>query len=371
VKIAFNNLKQQYLAIKEKLLLQLEECFEKSNFILGDPVSLFEKNFAEYIGTKHAIAVSNGTDAIKLGLLALELKRKTAIYTQANTYAATVLSSVTAYPKAKIFLIDIDQYQQLDLKLLEKKIKSNKNKFKNHVIIPVHMFGNMCDMQKLLQIAEKYKAIVMEDASQAHGTMGKDGKKAGSYGYISAFSLYPGKNLGAFGDAGIITTNNDQLTERIKMLRHLGQKEKFYHDVLGYNHSMDTVQAIVLNEKLKHLDAWNQSRSEIVDFYRKEINNPNLKLPEPTPFCQKHTWHVFYVMTKNKDKLVRHLKQNEIEYNFHYPVPVEIMKPFLHLKQKNKKARMFSQSHVSLPIHPFMTRDEVEYVCMTLNRFYL
>lgn len=369
MKVSFNNLKQQYFTIKDKLLPQLEECFQKSNFILGDPVGLFEKNFAQYIGTKNSIAVSNGTDAIKLGLLALELKGKTAIYTQANTYAATVLSSVTAYPNAKIFLTDIDEYQQLDLKLLEKKLKSNKRKFKNHVIIPVHMFGNICDMQKLLQIAEKYKAIVMEDASQAHGTTGKDGKKAGSYGHVSAFSLYPGKNLGAFGDAGIITTDNDQLAEKIKMLRHLGQKEKFYHDVLGFNHRMDTVQAIVLNEKLQHLDDWNNSREKIVDFYRKQINNPYLKLPQPTPFCQKHTWHVFYVITKHADKLVEHLKQHEIEYNFHYPVPVELMKPFLGWKQKNKKTRTFSKSHVSIPIHPFMESDEVQYVVQVLNKF--
>lgn len=370
MKIEFNNLKQQYFSIKNKLLPKLEECFEKSNFILGDPISLFEKNFSQYIGVKHAIAVSNGTDAIKIGLLALELKGKTAIYIQANTYAATVLSSVVAYPKAKIFLIDIDEYQQMDLKLLEKKIKSIKNNFKNNIIIPVHMFGNMCDMQKVLDISKKYKAIVMEDASQAHGTIGKDGKKAGSYGHISAFSLYPGKNLGAFGDAGIITTNNDQLTERIKMLRHLGQNKKFYHDVIGFNHRMDTIQAIVLNEKLKHLDEWNQSRSNIVSFYTKNINNPNLKLPKPTPFCKKHTWHVFYVITKYKDKLIEHLKHHDIEYNFHYPVPVELMKPFLKMKQNNKNTRIFSQSHVSIPIHPFMTKDQIQYVCVILNQFF-
>ena len=214
MKVAFNNLKQQYLKIKDQLQPKLQECFEKSNFILGEPVNVFEQNFAQYTGTSHAIAVSNGTDAIKLALLAMELKGKTAIYIQANTYAATVLSSVVAYPKSKIFLIDIDKYQQLDLKILENKLKSNKTKYKNHVIVPVHMFGNMCDMENLLKIAEKYRAIVMEDASQAHGTMGKDGKKAGSYGLISAFSLYPGKNLGAFIVTGKQGSYRDWETDR-------------------------------------------------------------------------------------------------------------------------------------------------------------
>ena len=343
MKVAFNNLKQQYLKIKDQLQPKLQECFEKSNFILGEPVNVFEQNFAQYTGTSHAIAVSNGTDAIKLALLAMELKGKTAIYIQANTYAATVLSSVVAYPKSKIFLIDIDKYQQLDLKILENKLKSNKTKYKNHVIVPVHMFGNMCDMENLLKIAEKYRAIVMEDASQAHGTMGKDGKKAGSYGLISAFSLYPGKNLGAFGDAGIITTDNDELKNRVKMLRHLGQKEKFYHDVLGFNHRMDTIQAIILDQKLKYLDEWNLSRKNIADFCIKTIDNKSLKLPQPTPFCLKHTWHVFYVMTNHVKELVEHLKKHDVEYNFHYPVPVEMMKPFLDLKQNNKKARSFSK----------------------------
>jgi len=367
--VAFNNLNAQYQIVKNSLNEKLQECFEKGNFILGSPVEEFEKNFSVYTGTKHAVGVSNGTDAIKLGLLGLDLKGKTAVYMPANTYVATAFACKDAYPNCEIFLIDIDDTYQMDINILEFFLNKKSKKYKNNIIIPVHMFGNMCDMDSVLKLAKNYRCKILEDVSQAHGTKGKNFKLAGSYGDVSAFSLYPGKNLGAFGDAGIVVTNNKKIEERLRCLRHLGQKKKFVHEMLAFNNRLDTVQAIVLNEKLKFLDDWNQKRNFVAQNYLNKITNKKIILPKINSFCQFHSWHVFSILVDNVEKLQQYLKTNNIEYNSHYPIPVEKMKPFKYLKQNNKKTRYFCSHNLSLPIHPFMQAWEIDHVCNTLNKF--
>ena len=367
--VRFNNLAEQYLTLKKQIDKKLQFCLTKDNLILGKSVATFEANFANFIGVKHTVGVSNGTDAIKLALRAFDIQNSLIIYIQANTYISTIFSAIDAYPFAKIELIDVDETNQIDLKLLEAKLTNNIKKFNNHIIIPVHMFGWMCNMKALIKIAKKYNAYVLEDASQSHGAEGMDGRKTGSYGDIGAFSLYPTKNLGAFGDAGIITTNNKILFKKILMLRNIGQQKKFIHSIKGYNCRMDSIQAAVLTEKLKYLNKWNTERNKIAQYYLEHITNPLLKLPVIPPFCKKPCWHAFFVITEKRDRLISYLKKQNIEFNFHYLIPAEQSIPLQELNQYSINARAFCEHHVSIPIHPFMKKEEVKYVCNKLNKF--
>jgi dTDP-4-amino-4,6-dideoxygalactose transaminase len=369
MKIEFNNLAKQWDVIRSDALPRLLGSFEKANFILGEEVKEFESNFAKYIGTKYAVGVSNGTDAIKLALIGLNVKDKPAVYISSNTYVATLFATYNAFPNADIFLIETSKYYQMDEIDLENKLKQNAKKYLAHIILPVHMFGNLGNMAKILNLASEFNAFVVEDVSQAHGTRGIDGKIAGSYGNVAAFSLYPGKNLGAFGDAGIVTTDSEKIANTIKMYRHLGSKEKFIHEVLGYNNRLDTIQAIILNEKLKHLDKWNADRNSAAIFYKKNIKNSKITLPEKSPWCDFHTYHVYNILVDDTANFSKHLEKADIQYNFHYPVPVECMTPFAHLLQHNKNTRHFAKHQISLPIHPFMTEDQLTYICDNINRY--
>lgn len=367
--IKYNDLKSQYLAIKSKVDQKIEKVILDGSFILGEQVSWFEKDFAYYVGTSYAVGVSNGTDAIKLAAKTLDLSGKIAIYIQANTFISTVLGVLEAYPKADIYLIDIDNTLQINLGLLKKKLENNKNNHTSHLVIPSHMFGWTCDMKALKEICEEYGAIVLEDSSQAHGTIGIDNKKTGSYGAVNAFSLYPGKNLGAFGDAGVITTNDENLYNKLLKLRNLGQVEKYNHEIVGYNNRLDTIQAAVLFEKIKMLDIWNDKRVNIANFYYKNINNPKLQLPTVNSFCLKNSWHAYPIQTDDIDGLKSHLESHNIEYRQHYPIPIEESLAFSHLGFVNQNTREFSKKHIMIPIHPYLIEEEQSYICSILNSF--
>lgn len=365
--IPFNKLQDQFLTIRENLYKNLDFCFMNSNFILGEQVQEFEKDFASYTGTTYSVGVSNGTDAIKLALLSLELSGRIAIYLQANTFISTALAAKEAYPKSDLFLIDIDDSLQIDLNLLSNSLNKNKNNYDIHIIIPTHMFGGMCDMQRLLSLVTSSNVLVLEDSSQAHGTMGKDNRKTGSYGKLGTFSLYPGKNLGAFGDAGIITTNDYYLYKKLLKLRNLGQEEKYVHEVFGFNHRLDTIQGIVLKEKLKYLDTWNESRIQTANKYKQLIKSNKVSLPKDNSFCLRNTYHVFPILCKDSVSLSKFLEKEGIEIKFHYPTPIEETPVFQYLNQNNKNTRYFSKNHISIPIHPFMTDNEIKYVCSKIN----
>lgn len=369
MKINFNNLSAQWNTISEKVNPKLQDCLKKCNFILGEEVSIFEDKFSNYIGTKYAVGVSNGTDAITLMLKSLELKGKTAFYVSSNTYVATVFGIKHSYPDAKIFLIETSEYYLMNEKDLQSKLEKNYKKFDNNVIFPVHMYGNIGDMIYIKYLSRKFKAVIVEDSSQAHGTLHISNKKAGSFGLASAFSLYPGKNLGASGDAGIITTDNKKIYQRLLKLRNLGSVVKFKHDVIGYNNRLDTLQAIILNEKLDYLDLWNGSRLLVAESYSKNIKNKRVTLPKPSPYCLQHTYHVYNILVDNRKRFIEHLKKNNVEFNIHYPTPIEEMKPFTYLKQNNNMTRVYSRKQVSLPIHPFMSKEEIQYVIDVVNRY--
>lgn len=369
MKVLFNNLKEQWNVIENVAQEKVINCFKNCNYILGKEINEFESNFAKYIGTKFAVAVSNGTDAITLMLKALNLKDSTAFYVSSNTFVATTFGISHSYPNASIFLIETSTEFLMSESHLEEVIKKNHKMYKNNIIFPVHMYGNIGDMNRIKKLAKTYNCILVEDCSQSHGTLHISNKKAGTFGKVSAFSLYPGKNLGACGDAGIITTNNKNLYKRMCMLRNLGSLTKYKHEIVGYNNRLDTIQAIILNEKLNFLDIWNKERNKVADFYNQNIKNDLIILPTISPFCKLHSYHIYNILVKNRTKFISYLKSCGIEYTIHYPTPIELMKPYKHLNQKNKNTRFFCKNQISLPIHPFMKLEEISYVVNCLNNF--
>jgi len=367
MEVKFNDLNAQWQVIKVPCVRGIDKLFERSNFILGEEVAEFESAFAEYVGSKYAVGVSNGTDALKLSAQALDLQGTVCFVLPAQTFVATLGGIEQAFPNATYKLIDCDEYFQIDCNALTNFVSENRALYDNMVIVPVHLYGYACDMTTISALAEAHSCLVLEDASQAHGTKW-GGKAVGSFGNVSAFSLYPGKNLGAAGDAGIVTTDDKEIYERLLMLRNLGSREKHKHEIRGGNHRLDTIQAIVLKEKVKHIEEWNQSRRDIVGQYERLINNENIILPKTPQNCTP-THHVYPVLVENRDNFTSYLSENNIQWGLHYCVCMEEMPMYLHLSGPNQAALKNSNHMVSLPIHPFMSSDEVNYLCDVLNAY--
>ena len=370
--IMFNDLSKQWDVIKEDITPRLEALFKKSDFIGGKAVGEFEKNFARYCGTKFAIGVSNGTDALKLSLAAFKLESPCGVIIPANTFIATALPIMYLCDiNFDLVLIDCDQYYQIDVELLELYLKKNRNKWKSCVIIPVHLFGHPANMKRVLEIAEEFDCIILEDSSQAHGAIVLN-KKVGGFGDVSAFSLYPGKNLGAAGDAGVITTNDEELYNKIKSLRNYGSSIKYYYDFKGWNNRLDTIQAIVVDEKLKYLDTWNDMRIEKGRKYDDLLKDNNYVItPKTAPYINKQIFHIYAIRVKERDKLQTYLRENNIPNIIHYPIPIEKTKPFKHLEYfDNKRTKQYADEMISLPMHPFLTDEEIDYIVGKINAFF-
>lgn len=368
MRVNFNDLASQWSLVKEDCMRDFEDLFSRSNFILGDYVKKFEDSFASFIGCRYAIGVSNGTDALKLSAQALQLSGKSLFLIPANTYVATIMGIEQAYPDADYKLIDCDEFHQMDVKLLETKLSEEARFYDNIVIVPVHLYGYTVNMDEVMRLADQHSCIVLEDSSQAHGATWKHGK-AGSYGKVSAFSLYPGKNLGAAGDAGIITTDDEEIYNRLVKLRNLGSSKKYIHEVRGSNHRLDTLQAIVLNHKLPLLQSWNEDRRKVVTKYESLIKNPLVTLPETPPHCSP-VHHVYPVLVNDRDRFVKHLDDNGIQSGIHYPIIISEMPMYSDLPYKSDaRAYYYSKRMVSLPIHPFMSDEEVNYLCKVINEY--
>ena len=368
MKIPFNDLQSQWNLIKEDCYNDFDLLFDKSNFILGSWVKEFEDKFAEYVNCKYAVGVSNGTDAITLASRALSLKGKTLTIIPANTYVATILGMEQGLICTDVKLIDCDMYHQMDISLLEECLIENSHKYDNIVIVPVHLYGYTCDMTNIMKLSEEYNCIVLEDASQAHGAK-HNNKTVGSFGKVSAFSLYPGKNLGAAGDAGIITTNDKDIYEKLLYLRNIGSVEKYEHVVKGYNHRLDTIQAIILKHKMQHIESWNESRRKIVKNIIQRVSNEKVTFPLCPQDCLP-VHHIFPVIVDCRTSFQKYLDDNEVQHGIHYPILIEEMPMYNHLQKiPNKLAYEFSKKMVSLPIHPFMNDREIEYLCDVLNQY--
>ncbi len=369
--VKFNDLQSQWLAIKDNAMPEIEELMNNCQFILGPQVERFEKSFADYCGCRHAIGVSNGTDGIKIAAKAIGIHHsKLKVYMPANTFVATWLGIKDAYPHSDIELVDIKEDGTMDLDILRSKLETPKTYAAGvthvNLVVAVHMFGNCDNLDEISQICEETRSFLMEDASQAHGATTKIGTVAGSKGVASVFSLYPGKNLGGCGDAGVIVTNDGDIFRNAKMLRNYGSEKKYIHEFEGFNHRLDSIQAIVLYWKLKHLEKWNENRKNFVNKLRNCVDNEYIKWilsPE-----RGQVYHILPVRVKNRNMFQQHLDAHNVQHGIHYPIPIHQMS-FCKKHFDLPVTEVLSKEMVSLPIHPFMTDDDLINMVRCLSKY--
>lgn len=362
--IPFLNLKKNYESIKSEINESIQKVLTNCNYILGSELTEFEKNFSKYCGIKHFIGVANGTDALEISLKVLNFKNTDEILVQGNTFISTCLGVVNN--NYKLVLCDCykDTYQ-INIEDIEKNITKNTK-----ALIIVHLYGLISNMDKITELCSKYNLVLIEDVAQAHGGEW-NGKKVGSFGKISCFSFYPGKNLGAYGDGGGIATNCDELKEKIMMIRNTGSIIKYHHDIIGRNSRLDTIQATILDIKLKYLDDNNNKRIKNAELYRKYLNNNiNIQLPYIIE-NSKPVYHLFVIQTNYRDDLKEYLKNKGIESIIHYPIPCGEIKAFKNLNLYSpKNCLSISNKILSLPMYPELTENEIKYICDNINNFF-
>lgn len=364
--VEFLNLKDLNAQMMEDLKAASARVIESGWYIGGQELNTFEKNFAQYCGVKDCIGVANGLDALVLTLRAWremgKIKDHDEVIVPANTYIASVLA-ITENKLVPVFVEPDEATFNINASLIKKAITS-----KTKVILPVHLYGQLADMPAIMKIAREFGLLVLEDSAQAHGAM-IDGIKAGNWGDASGFSFYPGKNLGALGDAGAITTNDTKLAEIIRALRNYGSHEKYKNIFKGVNSRLDEIQAAFLTVKLKYLDTQTNCRRKIINLYLNKINNPLVKLPYLANPNQ-HVWHLFIVRCLQRNKLQEHLKSRGVQTLIHYPIPPhkqEAYKEFNHLSLP--LTEKIHHEVLSLPLSPVMTEADVESVIEGLNSF--
>ena len=356
----FNNDKKLHPLILKKLKI----LFKKGDFILGEETAKFEKAFSKFVGAKYGIGCANGTDALILALKSLNLPKNSEVIVPAMTYCSTVFSVIHA--NLKPILVDIEPNRPtIDLNEIKKKINS-----KTKVILPVHLYGSAIDIKKIKKFTKKtkQKIFIIDDCAQAHGAIDDVGKKIGSSSDISCFSLYPGKNLGAYGDAGIITTNSIKFYKSLKNLRNLGSDKKFIHSKVGLNSRLDTLQSIILNLKLPKLKQLNNKRRKISRIYDLNIINNKFKKLNYSKFA---VYHQYVIQTDYRQKLISYLDKNMIQYGFHYPNSINQLNCFRKYfsKKRYPNAEALAAKGISLPIDPNLNQKQINYIVNKLNNF--
>lgn len=350
--------------IKNEIEKAFLDVYSNSVYIQSKEYELFNKEFADYCGTKYAIGVGNGLDALMLILRAYDIGDGDEVIVPSNTFIATALA-VTYVGAKPIFVEPILEEYNIDPTKIEEKI-TNKTK----AIIAVHLYGQCCEMDTINQIAKKHGLLVFEDAAQAHGASYK-GKKAGSLGDAAGFSFYPGKNLGALGDGGAVTTNDERIAKKIAALSCYGSDYKYHHIYKGVNSRLDEVQCAFLRVKLRYLDKWNEDRNRIANRYLSEINNPLIKLPVVNK-NNYHIWHVFAIRSQKRDELQSFLNGLGIGTNCHYPTPIHLQEAYKDLNIKKGElpiAEEISFSELSIPMYYGMTDQEISFIIDSINRF--
>ena len=364
--IKFVDLSRQYDSIKEEIDGVIKDVLQRGDYILGEDVSKFEAQFSNYIGCDYSVGVSSGTDALNLAIKALDIGAGDEVITVPNTFVSTAyaISEAGATP----VFVDVDASTQLmDPALLEDRITD-----RTKAIVPVHLFGQIANMYEISDIANKHNLHIVEDACQAHGAT-QNGKKAGSLGKLGCFSFYPSKNLGAFGDAGIITTSDRELYERLILLRNYGAEKKNYHVIRGYNARLDNLQAAILNVKLKYLPSWITRRNEIHQEYVRALTGIGDLILPTTSSGNSSACHLFVIRTDSRKGLSEYLASKEIPTIIHYPVPIHLQAVYRDLKLTEGDypvAEKLANEILSLPIHPEMTNDEVDWVSSQVQNYF-
>jgi len=358
------DLKSQYKSIKPEIQKVINKVIDNGQFILGKNVKKFEQEFAKFIGVKYAMGVGNGTDALYLALRACGVAKNDEIILPVNTFIATA-EAITLNGAKPVFVdIDIKTYN-IDTQKIEKAITK-----KTKAIIPVHLFGQPADMSPILKIAKKHKLFIIEDCAQAHGAKYKN-KIVGSIGDIGCFSFFPGKNLGAYGDAGIITTNNKKLAQKIYILRNHGRKEKYIHKIEGINSRLDEIQAAILRVKLRHLSKWNKLRQKNAKIYDKLFKNINNVITTQIIKDSKVVYYFYVIRIKNRKKIQTKLKKSGISTGMHYPLPLHIQPAYKYLGYKKgdfPNAEKASNEILSLPIYPELTEKQIKFIVNTIRK---
>jgi len=388
--VPFVDLNAQHEPLLEELTIVFRDALQTSRFIGGPPVEEFERNFADFCGTRYCIGVGSGTDALRFALIAAGVKQGEVVITVANTFIATTeaISQAGAFPD----FIDIDeQTYTMDPEHLRKYLETRcrqdtktgrpvHRQTGNHIaaVVPVHLYGQTADMDAIREVAEQYGLIVIEDACQAHGALHftrreKQWKKAGSLGTAAAFSFYPGKNLGACGEAGAVTTDDERIARMVRMLRDHGQIEKYHHRIEGYNGRLDAIQAGILSVKLKHLSFWNELRRRCAQHYTYLLAGTKGLLTPSEPEWTKSAYHLYVIRSADRDGLRRHLADHRVETGLHYPLPLHLQEPYLlggrtmwNLPNTERAAREI----LSLPLYPGLTAYQQNLVAEAIQGFH-
>jgi len=364
--VPFLDLPGQYQNLKQEIDAALQSVISRGAFAGGPFVEEFEKKFADFCGVQHCIGLHSGTAALTLLLQAYDIGPRDEVIVPVNTFIATA-EAVSILGASPIFVDCEESSGLIDVSKIEAKVSQ-----KTKAIIPVHLYGQPADMEEILNIAKRHNLLVFEDACQAHGALYKS-KSMGSLTHGAAFSFYPGKNLGAFGEAGAVTTNDPTIAHTICMLREHGQSSKYHHDLVGWNERMDGIQGAVLLVKLTHLKAWNEKRRSIAARYKKELLGVGdirfiTEKPDRTPI-----YHLLVLRTAKRDALQEYLKKHDIQTGIHYPVPLHLTKAYAHLSYKKGDfpiAEHLTQEILSLPMFPEMKEEQIEEVCTAIKNFF-
>lgn len=364
MKVPFVDLKRQYSSIKPEIDAAIQDVLDNTAFIMGENVKNFESNFAKFCGVKHAIGVSSGTSALHLALLGAGIKPGDEVITVPNTFIAT--AEAISHVGAKPVFVDIDkETYTINVSKIKDKITE-----KTKAVIPVHLYGQMVEMDDLMELAQDNNLKIIEDSAQAHGAEYKC-RKAGTIANSGCFSFYPGKNLGAYGDAGMVTTNDDEIAENVKILRDHGRSDKYEHKIIGFNHRIDALQAAILNVKLRYLNGWTDARRKNAKLYNELLSNVDVVTPVEKEYS-KHVYHLYVIRTRRRDELQKYLKTQGIATGIHYPIPLHLQPAYSHLNYKKGDfpvTEEYSGEIMSLPMFAELTEEEIEGVVDKIKKF--
>jgi len=357
------NLNIQYEVIKENIDKAIQQVLDSGSFILGKELELFEKEFSDFCNAPYAVGVNTGTSALHLALLIAGIGKGDEVITAPNTFIATC--EAISYTGAKPEFVDIDsETYNIDTSKLKEKITK-----KTKAIIPVHLYGQPANMKQIMEIAKKYNLKVIEDAAQAHGA--EHYKKRVPISDIGCFSFYPGKNLGAYGEGGMVVTRDKELTEKIKIYRNHGQVSKNVHKYIGYNYRLEEMQAAILRVKLKHLDKWTGMKRENAKLYNEMLQGSAVITPIEKEY-NKHVYHLYVVRVKERQKLIEHLNSKDIQTGIHYPTPIHLTEAYSSLGYKKGSfpiAEEYANQILSLPMYPELKEDQISEVVKSIKEF--
>ena len=370
--VPFFDLTRQHKKIKGEILSATQRVYEKGYFILGEEVSAFEKEFSHYCGVRYGVGVGSGTDALCLALKAAGVGEGDEVVTVANSFIATALA--ISFTGAKPRFVDIDPRtytmdpNSLELLLKRRRAKEGGRKIK--AVLPVHLYGHPADMDSIMDIANRYDLIVIEDGCQAHGA--KYGRrKVGSFGAMGCFSFYPTKNLGGYGDGGMVVTDHKRYDQNLRLLRCYGERKKYHHILKGHNSRLDEIQAAILRVKLKYLDQWNEERRRKAEIYTEQLSPLGVICPLEKKGA-KHVFHLYAIQTKKRDSLQAFLKKKGIDTLIHYPIPIPLQKAYQELRYQKgglPVTERFARDFLSLPLFSGLTNEEMEEVVKTIREF--